>query len=156
MEPRITRLEKMSVVGVTAYGEPSTGIFTKTWDIFLNLEKRFTWKNENVGYGIEFYTDEFFNENKWFYMAAMEVDSLSDIPTTLVGKVILAHTYCVFNCRGGIAELGNVFRYAYDKWIPGSKYEVADCYDFELYDERFKGADNPETEIDIYIPIKEK
>jgi AraC family transcriptional regulator len=86
----------------------------------------------------------------------LEVDSLSDIPTTLVGKVIPAHTYCVFNCKGGIAELGNVFRYAYDKWIPSSKYEVADCYDFELYDERFKGADNPETEIDIYIPINEK
>ncbi|KRU28251.1 hypothetical protein VT91_16910 [Clostridium sporogenes] len=26
--------------------------------------------------------------------------------------------------------------------------------DFELYDERFKGADNHLSEIDIYIPIK--
>jgi AraC family transcriptional regulator len=143
-------------VGITVFGAPDTGLFTKAWDILLRAQDTVTWKNDNVGYGLEFYTDEFNSEKKWFYMAAMEMDNLNDIPITMTGKVIPPHTYCVFNCKGGVEELGKVFRFAYDKWIPDSKYQVAGWFDFEYYDERFKGDKNPETGIDVYIPVKEK
>lgn len=46
-----------------------------------------------------------------------------------------------------------MFHYAYDEWIPASKYEVTHRFDFEFYDERYHG-DVVDSEIDIYIPIK--
>ena len=89
-------------------------------------------------------------------MAGQEVDNLNSIPTSMTGKVIPAHTYAVFTSKGTRKDLLKMFQYAYHEWLPKSKYEIADWYDFEYYDERFKGMDNPETEIDIYVPVVEK
>jgi AraC family transcriptional regulator len=114
------------------------------------------WKNEKVGYGVEFYTEEFQKEKKWFYMACGGVENLNNIPATMVGKIIPAHTYAVFTHKGLLRDLGKTFQYVYHEWLPNSKYKIGDCYDFELYDERFKGGDNPDSEIDIYLPVVEK
>jgi AraC family transcriptional regulator len=156
MEPRMVELPKFCVIGVSVYGDGESGVFTKAWDIFLRIRKNLKWKNENVGYGIEFYTEEFQKEKKWFYIAGQEVDDLESMPTSMTGKIIPANTYAVFTSKGTTKELVKMFHYAYHEWLPGSRYEIADWYDFEYYDERFKGMDNPETEIDIYIPVTEK
>ena len=156
MEPKIVELPQFYVFGVSVYGDGESGLFTKAWDIFLRIRKDLKWKNEKVGYGIEFYTEEFQKEKKWFYIAGQEVDNLDNIPTSMTGKVIPAHAYAVFTSKGSREELIKMFHYAYHEWLPKSKYEIADWYDFEYYDERFKGMDNPDTEIDIYIPVHGK
>lgn len=156
MEPRIVELPQFCVIGVSVYGDGESGLFTRAWDIFLRVRKNLKWKNENVGYGIEFYTEEFQKEKKWFYIAGQEVDNLESMPTSMTGKIIPANTYAVFTSKGVLKALGKTFQYVYHEWLPKSKYRIADCYDFELYDERFKGWDNPDSEIDIYIPVVER
>ena len=155
MEPVIKKLPEFCVVGIPAFGEAAAGLFPKTWEIFLRLEKNLKWKDYDRAFGIEFYTEEFHSEGKWFYMACREVKDLSSVPVNMVGKVIPEHQYAVFTSRG-LSEIKNTFQFAYKEWLPKSEYVPADCFDFELYDDRFKGADNPETVIDIYIPIKKK
>lgn len=154
MNPEIRTLPKFYVVGATVYGDPHSGVFAKAWEVFHKQMKNVELKGKC--YGIEIYTEKYFEGVKWFYMACGEVANLSSIPITLVGKTIPEHKYAVFSCKGGVKEIAKTFHFAYDEWIPKSNYDVADCFDLELYDERFKGIDNPETVIDIYIPIKEK
>ena len=156
MEPKIVTLPQFYVVGVSVYGDGQSGVFTKAWDILMRIGKDLKWKNESAAYGLEFYTEEFQKEKKWFYMACKEVNDLDNIPASMTGKVIPAQTYAVFTSKGPLKALKEMFHYAYHEWLPKSDYEIADWYDFEYYDERFKGLDNPETEIDIYIPIQEK
>jgi len=156
MEPIITKLPKFFVIGVATYGDPQSGLFPKAWEMFHKQKENIEWKDDLKAYGIEFYTEEFFKEKKWFYMACMEVKDLASIPITMVGKSIPEHQYAVFSCKGGVSEIGKTFRFAYDEWLPDSSYIMADHFDFELYDKRFKGANNPETVIDLYIPIKKK
>jgi AraC family transcriptional regulator len=111
---------------------------------------------QTKSYGIEFYTQEFFEDRKWFYMACKEVKDLSYVPITIVGKSIPAHKYLVFSCRGGVAEIVNTLQSAYHEWLPSSGYVVEERFDFELYDERFKGPNHPETVIDLYVPIRKE
>ncbi len=51
------------------------GISTQTWDILLNMGKQFTWKNKNVGHGLEFYTDEFFKKKNRVFTTDFELYS---------------------------------------------------------------------------------
>jgi len=156
MEPKIVELPRFYVVGVAVYCDSDSDLFPKAWDMYMKLQKKMTLKNPNIGYGVEFYTEEFQKEHKFFYMACGEVQNLENIPANMVGKVIPAHKYAVFTSRGAVSELGKTSRHAYHKWLPAAKYKIADWYDFEYYDERFKGLDNTDSEIDIYIPIVEK
>ena len=42
----------------------------------------------------------------------------------------------------------------YEEWLPESGYLERDKFLIEYYDEkRFQGMDNPESELDIYVPI---
>ncbi len=156
MEPVIKKLPEFYVVGVTTFGDGASGLFPKAWEMFMKLKDKVAWKDDKTGFGLEVYTEEFHSENKWFYMACKEVKDLSSIPPNMVAKKIPEHHYAVFSSEGRLSELGKTFQFAYKEWLPKSEYEMADCFDFELYDERFKGADNPESVIDIYIPVKRK
>jgi len=156
MEPKIMRLDKLYLAGVCVFGNADKGLFSHAWDIFLKINVGINWKNDRKTYGVEFFTEEYHREKKWFYMVAMELADLSEIPINMVGKVIPANTYAVFTAKGGVKNLPKTSRYAHDEWLPKSKYEEADWFEFELYDERFKDIDDPASEIDIYIPIREK
>jgi AraC family transcriptional regulator len=156
VEPKIVELPQFCVVGIAVYGDGKSGLFPKAWDIYMRKQKDMQLKKPNVGYGVEYYTEEFEKEHKWFYMACGEVENLNNIPSSMVGKVIPAHKYAVFTSEGSTSELHKIFQYAYHEWLPKSKYKIADWFDLEYYDERFKGADDPESEIDIYIPVTER
>ncbi len=157
MEPKIVQKPEINLVGMVVFANPTEGEFAKTWDRFIQYRDELPeHSNTTDHYGVEFYTQDMALTHKWFYMAADEVDNLDVIPVRMVAKRLPATTYAVFTVRGGLKELGEGFRYAYDTWLPHSGYEIAHPYDFEFYqDGRFKG-DADDSEIDIYIPIKSR
>ena len=74
---------------------------------------------------------------------------------SMSAKVIPANTYAVFEYKGAITpELGKLFKYIYSEWLPSSGYAIAGPYDFERYGKMFKGPDNPDSILEIFIPIK--
>jgi AraC family transcriptional regulator len=156
MEFRIVELPQFCVAGVVVYGNSESGLFLKAWDMYMRLQKKLRLKNPDVGYGVESYTDEFFKDRCFFYMACQEVEDLKHLPADMVGKIIPANRYAVFTSKGTVNELSKTFQYVYHEWLPEAKYEIAGPYDFELYDKRFKGTEDPESEIDIYVPVTEK
>jgi AraC family transcriptional regulator len=85
----------------------------------------------------------------------VEVSDLSNIPGIFFAKTLPASKYAVFTAKEGLTKLHDTFQYAYNTWLPASEYEVAYPFDFEYYGERYQG-DTPESEVDIYIPIKPK
>jgi AraC family transcriptional regulator len=68
-----------------------------------------------------------------------------------------AGSYAVFTVTGGLPKLGDMFMYAYQTWIPSSNYVVAYPNDYEFYEvDRFKDGQVPDSELEIYIPVKPK
>jgi predicted transcriptional regulator YdeE len=52
---------------------------------------------------------------------------------------------------------GNWGEAIYKEWLPGSAYEEAYPCTIERYDEdRFKGWGDPDSEVEIWVPIKAK
>ncbi len=156
MEPKFVEREKITLVGLPFYGEPSGGQFGQSWHRFMQHGQQVPNRlDAKVGYGVEIYGPEFPEEHKWHYFPSVEVSNLEDVPINLFVKTLPAAKYAVFTAKGGLVKLGETFQYAYMTWLPASEYEVAFPFDFEYYDERFHG-DAPESEVDIYIPVKPK
>jgi predicted transcriptional regulator YdeE len=89
-----------------------------------------------------------------FYMASVEVDTFDNLPPTLVAKVIPTNTYAVFTYRGVLdSRLKEAFHAAYE-WLAASDYERAGPYDFEFYGSEFTGPQNPESVLEIWVPIR--
>jgi len=157
MEPKIVTLGTIYLAGQPYYGSPEGGAFGKAWERFQVVGETVHGRvDPKVCYGLEVYNAASMTDHQWIYMPAVEVANLADLPGPLFGKVLPAGDYAVFTAAKGLDSISETFRYAYYTWLPGSDYEVAGCYDFELYDEaRFFGP-GPESKIDLYIPVRKK
>jgi AraC family transcriptional regulator len=159
MEPRIVKREAIKLIGIMYYGDNKNWEIPKIWEEFLPLMKKIpNCLPVRESYGLCFYTESFSKTGLFYYLAGLPVSSLEEIPIELVGKTLPASEYAVFTHKGSFVGKTNTVRdtyaYAYGTWLPTSPYTNPYAYDFEFYDERFKGNTNPDSEIDICIPIK--
>ena len=86
---------------------------------------------------------------KW---AAVEVESVSDLPSDLETLLLPGGTYAVFTYRGRSSDPAP-FRYIYGEWLPNSAFELDDRPHFEVLGEKYRN-DDPNSEEEIWIPIK--
>lgn len=87
-------------------------------------------------------------------VASVEVDSFDGLPAPFIPKIIKGGRYAVFTHTGSLSLLQDSFSYIWGTWFFVTDEKVDMREDFELYDERYLGYDNPESKIDIYIPIR--
>jgi AraC family transcriptional regulator len=111
-------------------------------------------------FGICCYTERFKQNGLFYYLAGAPVSNLEEIPLELDGKTLPASEYAVFTHKGKIVgktgSIRDAYAYAYGTWLPSSQYMNPYPYDSEYYSERFTGNEDPDTERDIYIPIKRR
>jgi len=128
---------------------------SETWHRLLAHQDKIR-NTANTGrcFGLELYPPDFMKDKRWYYMACMEVTSLTiPLPFHLVTRFIPASRYVKFTVTGPVTEIGSAFRYVYDEWLPQSGVKVASPYDLELYDDRFKGPENEQSQTDILLPV---
>lgn len=161
---KIVQLAALDIVGPEIKDHPSSGAFAQCWqDLFSGveaLEAELKPSLAQPAYGIQTYDADMQSKNIWFYMAGLgDVDQAlrESLPAGFQRRQLPANTYAVFEYRGAIGPaLGELFQAIYQSWLPNSEYQLAGNYDFELYDQRFKGPENPESSLSIYIPVKAK
>lgn len=86
---------------------------------------------------------------KW---AAAEVSEFEDVSADLRTLVLPKGLYAIFHYQGLNSD-NSIFRYIFDEWLPNSNYVLDARPNFEVLGEKYKN-NNPESEEDIYIPIK--
>ncbi len=87
-------------------------------------------------------------------VAGAEVSSFDGLPEAFAKKIIPGGRYAVFTHRGTLSRLPQTFDYIWGTWFLTTKEEMDDREDFEMYDSRFLGYDHPDSEIDLYVPVK--
>jgi AraC family transcriptional regulator len=136
---------------------------------FANNTTRELWQNfmprrNEIGYAtsedlfsMQIYPAGFFAQfdmnaafEKW---AAKEVTEFADIPEGMESFVLPSGLYAVFHYRGTPAAAGPDFQYIYREWLPKSEYILDDKPHFEILSGKYKN-DDPDSEEDIWIPIK--
>ncbi len=83
----------------------------------------------------------------------IEVSSDDKLPHDLIAKTISAGKYAVFTHKGAISNILKTYQYIWGTWVLLTTEIIDNWDDFELYDERFTGREDEDSEIDIYIPI---
>jgi AraC family transcriptional regulator len=87
-------------------------------------------------------------------VAGVEVSSFDGLPEYFVSKTIPGGRYAVFTHHGTLRALPQTFDYIWGTWFLTTKEEMDRREDFEVYNNKFLGYDHPDSEVDLYIPIK--
>ena len=154
MDPKFANLEKLYFVGMEYYGDNAHGEIPELWTRFLPRMGEITNKTGSCSYGLCVAPEDYESTGKFSYIAALGVSDLNSIPAGMVGKEIPAGRYAVFTHKGLISGLRATYEKIYGTWLQDTDLEVIQGYGFELYDDRFTTIDDPESELDIYVPVK--
>lgn len=160
VHPQIIQLPEIKVVGIKVETKLQINKIKDEWKCFYTLLNRIPNCNSNYR---KFGIYEFDDQNSHFMIndkmicsefLAIEIDAFKDIPNGFVIKTIPGGRYAVFTHRGSLDTLPQTINYIWGTWLLSTK-EVLDTREtFEIYDYRFLGYNNPDSQIDIYIAIQ--
>jgi len=166
MKPRLTEERSIALAGMDFFGNPylEAGGWSEAnaiGQLWSRFSKFFEANKDRVrflvsGSGYEVWIDlegEEDTKNECIFVG-VEVEQLEDLPLELVGKMLPPTRYAVFTLKGDAikSDWPNAM---HSRWLPDAGLEKSHSYIIEHYDEeRFKGMDDPESELDIYVPIE--
>jgi AraC family transcriptional regulator len=159
MSPEINHIPEIKLIGKRmkmSYAENKT---TELWKSFMPKRKEI---NNNVGtelYSMQIYPPLFFDNfnpnsefEKW---ATVEVTDFDKVPDGMECFLLPSGLYAVFKYKGDGSNATKTFQYIFETWLPVSEYSLDNRPHFEKLEEKYKRGD-PESEEDIWIPIKPK
>ncbi len=86
------------------------------------------------------------------YIAAVAVDSVSDVPDGMVAQTIKAGTFAVFKHIGPIRTLGETCDEIYRQWLPQSDFTPGEQPDIEVYGARFN-SESDDSEMEYWVSV---
>lgn len=126
----------------------------KLWQTFIPLSKQIQHKSNSDFYSLQLYPDKFFEAfdptrsfEKW---ALVPISSSLELPEYCKSFTLQGGLYAIFHHKGNDAS---IFQKIYGTWIPNSPYSIDNRPHFEILGEKYKNG-HPDSEEDIYIPIK--
>jgi AraC family transcriptional regulator len=166
MKPIIIEKDQIILLGVSFFGDPFTSAgwtegneIGKLWHRFEAFlanhgERIKNIKDDEVGYEVWSTGEETASKGKFDIFAGLEIENVADVPVEALIKILPSTKYAVFTFEG--QQINSDWpRMIYQEWLPDSGYQEAYRYNFQLYDQRFKGIDKlDESAIDVYVPIK--
>jgi AraC family transcriptional regulator len=154
LEPRIVERPELVLAGVVATGPDVFQMdFHALWERFGNESPRISHQVEGAAYELHVQTKA--EPAMHFTMAGVEVSKIADLPPEVFVKVIPAGTYAVFTMKF-VDGFAGVYERIF-AWLAESPYTGEPfAYDIQRYGHRFKSPDDPESEVDIYVPVSLK
>lgn len=159
IEPSIQNIPAKKLIGINM----QTSLFefnpSLVWQKFM---PRLNEIKNNVGsekYSIQIYDQTFSYDSfsptiKFKYWAAIEVNDFDAIPNNMSSLEIPGGKYAVFLHEGNMSAFQKTLNYIYTKWLPSSGFKIDHRPHFEQLDERYLGANNPDSQEEIWIPIR--
>lgn len=158
MQPEINVISESKLIGRRLTMSLEDHKVADLWKSFMQRRNEITHSiSDNLisltiyqpGHFLNFRTSNEFE--KW---AAIEVSSFEDLPKDLETFVLTSGLYAIFKYKGLDTDYG-IYQYIFQSWLPVSDYTLDDRPHFEILGAKFKKND-PESEEEIYIPIKVK
>jgi len=165
MEPKLTDKRRIILVGMDFYGNPyqeaggwsTQNAIGQLWKRFngFYMNNKDSIKNLASESGYEVWIDfegEEDSKNDYIFVG-MEVVKLDDLPLELVARILPKTRYAIFTLKGDEIK-SNWPPKILSQWLPEAGLEQSFTYIFEYYDsQRFKGTNDPNSELDIYVPV---
>jgi AraC family transcriptional regulator len=159
MKVRIEMLRPKLLAGKNVQMSFADNQTPELWKRFMPLRKSILHTVGTDLYSLQIYPEGFFEHfspltvfEKW---AAVEVERNVPVPEGLKQFDLPGGLYAVFTYVGRSTEGATAFRYIMEQWLPQSSYLLDGRPHFELLGTKYKN-DDPESEEEIWIPVKVK
>lgn len=159
MEPRIEIVDVRKFVGkrtVMSFDRNTTHELRKE---FMPAKAKIPNSIGAALYSIEIYSTHFFDSfdparqfEKW---AAVEVTALGSMADGMEALLCPGGEYAVFVHEGPASNGPKTYEYIFTSWLPNSGFVLDDRPHFAVMGEKYR-YDNPESEEEIWIPIRRK
>ena len=167
LDPVITEERTLKLMGMVYYGDPTHTYegwtegneIGRLWSRFESLSNRYSSIMEkyvvNPGLGYEIHISYPEAESKEYHIfVGVETRAPVDYPLELFYKKLPLTKYAIFTSKG--VDMAKDMALIYSDWLPNSKYCESYPMLIERYDaKRYLGLENPESEIDFMLPIRE-
>ncbi|MGE5679943.1 MAG: GyrI-like domain-containing protein [Bacillota bacterium] len=159
-KPRIETLPEKKLIGRHLKMSLSNNRTSELWRSFMPL--RIEIKNSVTDdlfsmqvYGSSFDFKNFNPDLEFEKWAAVEVSDFDSIPDGMEPYTLIGGLYAVFIHKGAASTGYKTFQFIFGTWLPKSEFELDNREHFEILGEKYKN-DDPESEEEIWIPIKHK
>lgn len=149
MQPQIMYKPGFRVLGILLDGEDADAHIDRVWDQLAAHYAEIPQVDPDQGFGVHR-----FSEEGHLYLAGFALWQDGYHPDGLVEWAINPHAYAVFSHRGLAENLGETVASIFDAWLPGSGYQLAEDFYFELYDDHFQPG-SADSVIFIFVPVVE-
>ena len=158
LEAKVVWKDAFTVVGEKIRFDPSAGTLPSE-NAIAKLWPRFS---ERVGeidrvvggaYGLCLFDEEGAPGAPFDYIAGVGVSRADRVPEGMTAHTVPGGWYCVVTRQGPIDELGATHDYYRREWLPKSGYACAGL-EFEFYDERYRGNDDPSSVMDVWFAVR--
>jgi AraC family transcriptional regulator len=160
-EPQIIGHKSKKMLGmkiITTLAENKT---RELWRSFMPRVKEIEQRTDKDLYSIQEYPKDIrmekFNPHTQFIKwAAVQVHGYENIPTGMGLLVIPAGLYAIFIHFGPVHTFYKTSHYIYRDWLPASDYDLDHRPQFEIMTEKYSGPDHPDSEEEVWIPVRPK
>lgn len=159
-QPRIETISQKNLIGKRLTMSFANNQTYQLWKSFMPRRKEIENALTSNLFSIQVYPEAFDFSNvdinatfeKW---SAVEVEDFSHVPVEMESFVLPGGLYAVFDYKG-LSTDTKIFQYIFGEWLPLSKeYELDERPHFEILGDKYKNND-PDSEEEIWIPIKPK
>ena len=158
MQPRIETLQEKKLIGLKLKMSLTNNRTVQLWGSFAPKIKELRNRVSNDKISMQIYGRDYFdsfNPNQEFEKwVTVEVENFNEVPEELENFVLVGGEYAVFDYKGSSND-GSIFQYIFMNWLPNSIYQIDDRPHFEILGDKYKN-DDPNSEEEIWIPIKKK
>lgn len=158
-KPRIETISEKKLIGHVIDMSLTNNKTFELFSGFMPLRNQVTNSISSDIYEVMIYEHMHFKNfdiNKSFQKwATAEVSDFKNVPEGMSTLIIEKGLYAIFKFKGLPVQFGVLMNYVLTKWLPQSKYQLDTRPHFNVLGDAYKTND-PESEEDVYIPIKEK
>ena len=160
-EPRIIDLKQKKMLGMKITTSLAENKTRELWSKFKPRIKEIGNRVDSDFYSIQEYHEDlkfemFSRHTQFVKWAAVQVTDFDDIPAGMDQLIIPGGIYAIFIHKGPVHTFHKTIQYIYGQWIPGSDYALDQRPQFEIMTEKYLGPDHPDSEEEVWIPIKPK
>jgi AraC family transcriptional regulator len=159
MTPRIEVLGELKLVGLRMTMSISSNKTRELWQNFIRRRKDIPNTVGSTLYSIQLYDERYFKtfnpHSSFEKLAAIEVTNFDAVPADMEAFTLPSGLYAVFLHKGAGATAPATFNYIFSTWLPDSEYILDNRPHFEVLGEKYKN-DDPESEEEIWIPVKKE
>lgn len=159
-EPTLQTIAFKVLVGLHEQTSLATHNPAMLWQQFMPRRKGIKAIAGNELYSVQVYDagfvkGEFTATSIFQHWAAVEVSESMDVPGGMTQLVVPGGLYAVFLHRGAASEFARTAQYIFGEWLPGSGYVLDDRPHFEVMGEKYLGPAHPDSEEEVWIPVKQ-